>query len=68
MEEIYNNIQKDIKDLAEIAWQIAVSQKNAAAAANILNIITNYYKRTLTPEEIKFLQFYFNMKMEMMKA
>ena len=42
-------------------------KKNPIDAANFLNDITNYYDKILTEEEVNFLRFYFNMKMELMK-
>ena len=67
MNEIFSDIPDDIKKAAEAAWQIALS-KNPIEAAQFLSDITNYYRAlNRSPEEIKFLQFYFNMKMEMMK-
>ena len=67
MTEIFANIGDEVKDIAETAWNIALAQKNPLDAANFLNNVTNYYKNIYTDEEIEFLQFYFNMKLEMMK-
>ena len=67
MMEIYENISKVVRDLADTAWSLAMAQKNPVDAANFLNNVTNYYSNILTEEEVEFLQFYFNMKMEMMK-
>jgi len=36
-------------------------------AASFLNDVTNYYEKKLSEEDLDFLRFYFNMKMEMMK-
>ena len=66
--EIYNDISQTVKDTAEAAWRAALAQKNPVEASNFLNLITNYYKHIFTEEEIDFLRFYFNMKMEMMKS
>ena len=67
MIEIYENVSKVVRDLADTAWSLAMAQKNPVDAANFLNNVTNYYSNILTEEEVEFLQFYFNMKMEMMK-
>lgn len=67
MQEIFNNIRSEVKDTAETAWQLAVVQKDAIQAARFLNTVTEYYRNLYSEEEIEFLQFYFQMKMEMMK-
>ena len=67
MNEIYGNISDKVKEIADIAWRLTVIQKNPIDAAKFLDNVTNYYRNILTEEEIDFLQFYFNMKMEMMK-
>ena len=67
MTEIFQNIRDEVKEVADLAWRLAIAQKNPIDAANFLNNTTNYYRNIYTEEEIEFLQFYFNMKMEMMK-
>ena len=67
MQEIFENVSERTKEIAEIAWRLAVSQSNPIDAANFLNDVTNYYDKILTEEEVNFLRFYFNMKMELMK-
>lgn len=67
MQEIFDNISDNTKEIAEIAWRLAMTQKNPIDAANFLNSVTNYYDAIMSEEEIEFLRFYFNMKMEMMK-
>ena len=67
MQEIFKNISDETREIADIAWRLAISQKNPVQAADFLNNVTNYYSERFTEEEIEFLQFYFNMKMEMMK-
>ncbi len=67
MNEIYGNVSDKAKEIADIAWRLTVIQKNPVDAAKFLDNVTNYYRNILTEEEIDFLQFYFNMKMEMMK-
>lgn len=67
MQEIFENISDQTRQLAETAWTIAMAQDNPIKAANFLNTVTNYYDQLMNEEEIEFLRFYFNMKMEMMK-
>jgi len=67
MIEIYQNVSQDAKNLAEAAWNIVLTQKNPVDAAKFLNSITEYSRYFLNDEDVEFLQFYFNMKMEMMK-
>ncbi len=67
MQEIYKDIRDSVKQVADFAWNVAVAQPNPMDAANFLDNVTRYYKNFLTDEEVEFLQFYFNMKMEMMK-
>lgn len=68
MIEIYPNISKTVKDIAETAWNITLAQRDPMQAADFLNNVTEYYRNVLSDEEIEFLQFYFQMKMEMMKT
>ena len=65
MTEIFENISDDVKNKAEIIWQIAIAQPDALAAAEYLHGMTEYFKNKWTEEEVDFLRFYFNMKMEM---
>ena len=65
MTEIFTNISDNVKQLASTMWTIAAAQKNPLDAAKFLHNSTEYYRHLLTEEEIEFLQFYFNMKMEM---
>ena len=67
MQEIFDNIRTEVKEIADTAWNLAMMQKNPIQAANFLNNVTEYYKHIYTNEEIEFLQFYFHMKLEMMK-
>lgn len=67
MTELFNNVRDDVKTTAEYAWKIAMMQNNPATAADFLNNVTNFCKVYYTEEEIEFLQFYFNMQMEMIK-
>jgi hypothetical protein len=67
MQEIFENVSDKVKEIAEIAWRLAMAQHNPMGAAEFLDNVTNYYDKLLNEEEIEFLRFYFNMKMEMMK-
>ena len=67
MQEIFENISDNVKEIAETAWRLAMSQKNPVSAASFLNEVVGYYSNLLDEEEIEFLRFYFNMKMELMK-
>lgn len=67
MVEIFENISDDIKQKAEIMWKIAIAQSNPAEAAKLLNTFTEYYRTKWTEEEVDFLQFYFQIQMEMNK-
>lgn len=67
MTEIFEDISDEIKQLADSTWAITLAQENPIKAAEFLNSVTNYYTNILTEREMEFLQFYFQMKMEMMK-
>lgn len=67
MQEIFQNVSDRTKEIAEISWRLAVSQRNPIEAAEFLNTVTNYYDKILNEENIEFMRFYFNMKMEAMK-
>ena len=67
MLELFEHIRPEVKQVAEGAWNLTMAQNSPAKAAELLNTITEYYKLIWTEEEVGFLQFYFNMKMEMMK-
>ena len=67
MKELFENVRDEVKNTAKMAWGLAMAQKNPVDAADFLNNVTNYYKNLFTDEEIEFLQFYFNMQMEMIK-
>lgn len=67
MTEIFTNVSNEAKEIAELSWRVANIQKNPLEAANFLANVTSYYSNILTEEEVDFLRFYFNMKLEMMK-
>ena len=41
-----------------------MAQPNPIESAKFLDNVTNYYSHLYTEEEVEFLRFYFNMKME----
>lgn len=65
MIEIFRNIRSEVKEAAETAWKLAQTMPIPSKAAEFLNTVTNYYMNIWTIEEVEFLRFYFNMKMEM---
>ena len=65
MVEIFANISDDVKQKAEIMWKMALWQPNPFKAAELLNTLTEYYKKRWTEEEVDFLRFYFQTQMEM---
>ena len=67
MTELFSHIRQEVKDTAEGAWNLTITQNSPVEAAELLNTIVEYYKLIWTEEEVEFLQFYFRMKMEMMK-
>lgn len=67
MLELFEHIRPEVKEIAEGAWNLTMAQNDPKRAAELLNTIVEYYKIIWTQEEVEFLQFYFRMKMEMMK-
>lgn len=67
MIEIFKDISNETREIAEQAWNIVMAQESPINAAEFLNSVVEYYRNVLSEEDIEFLQFYFNMKMEMMK-
>lgn len=67
MEELYPNIRAEVKEVAQVAWNLALMQRETSKVAKFLHTVTEYYKQLFSQEEIEFLQFYFNMKLEMEK-
>lgn len=67
MTEIFKDIDLPVQNLATAIWDLAYAQKTPVASAEFLNNATEYYRNILTEEEIEFLQFYFNLQMEMIK-
>lgn len=67
MQEIFKGVRDEVKETASSAWRLATMQSDPIKAAEFLDNVTRYYSNSFSEEEIEFLQFYFNMKMEMMK-
>ena len=67
MQELFEDISKEVKEIADIAWRLAVSQPSAIGAAKFLDTVINYYDMILSEREMEFLRFYFNMKLEAQK-
>lgn len=67
MTELFTNISDEVKQVAEFTWQMAMAKNSLMETAELLDTVTNYYRIFGTPDEVEFLRFYFNMKMEMMK-
>ena len=64
MTEMFTNVRDDVKKIADLAWKVALAQNNPADAATFLDNVTNFYKHYYTEEEIEYLRFYFNVKMQ----
>ena len=67
MTEMFENISQDVKDVAEFSWNLATAKNSLPEILEVLDTVTSYYRTFGKPEEVEFLQFYFNMRMEMMK-
>ncbi len=67
MTELFNNIRQEVKNTAASVWKLTIAQNTPTEAAKLLNTIVEYYKLIWTQEEVEFLQFYFQMQMEMIK-
>ena len=67
MTEIFTNVRDEVKHVAEAAWILVKSKDDPSKAAELLHTVVEYARNVYTEEEVEFLQFYFNMQMEMMK-
>lgn len=67
MTEIFENISQEVRDLADFIWRVAAAQDNPLKAAEFLNNTTEYLRNLYSEEEMAFLQFYFDLQMEMIK-
>ena len=65
MTELYENVSDEVRQVAELSWKIAMTMKNPVESAKFLDNVTNFYAHRYTEEEIEFLRFYFNLRMEM---
>lgn len=68
MTELFGNIRQEVKDTAYSMWNIAVTQKNPIEAAKFINDTTNYYANIYSEEEMRFIRFYIQTQLEMMKG
>ena len=64
MTELFPDISQKVRDNAEIAWRLAQTFHNPISAAKFLN---DYTEAAPTDEEKDFLEFYFNLQLELMK-
>ena len=67
MTELFTDISDKVKQRAEFIWRMTLTYDNALEAAKFLNQMTEYHRKIYTDEEMDFLQFYFQMQMEMNK-
>lgn len=67
MIEVFNNIDPKVKETARIIWDLAIKQPDPVKASDFLNTAVHFYENLYTNEEMDFLQFYFQMQMEMNK-
>lgn len=67
MTEIFANISEDTREIAELFWNLSISKPTLQEKVSVLDNITRIYSIFGTQEEVEFLQFYFRMRMEMMK-
>ncbi len=64
MVELFNHINQNVKDTAAIIWDVASRISNPVKASEFLEHCTKYYSYLYTEEELQFLTFYINMKLE----
>jgi len=65
MIELYANVSDEVRNLAENIWNIAIANESPIEAAEFISTAIQYFEHQLTEEEIDFLRFYINMKLEM---
>ena len=63
MTEIFTDISEEAKRTAETAWDLA-QNLDPVQASNFINNVTLYFSNILNENEINFIRFYFNMKLE----
>ncbi len=64
MIEIFPNIPQEVRNSAAMMFDLASMQHNPLKMVQMLNEYTNTCENE---EEIEFLRFYFNLRMEQMK-
>lgn len=64
MIELFPNISEKVRTNAEVAWRLAQTFHNPLTVVKFLN---DYTTAAPTEEERDFLQFYFNLQMELLK-
>ena len=64
MTELFPDISEKVRSNAEIAWRLAQTFHNPVSVAKFLK---DYTEAALNDEEREFLQFYFNLQMELLK-
>lgn len=62
MQEIFNNISDEVKNVARTTWNIALTRPNPILAAEFLKSVTDEYSKIYSEEEMQFFDFYFNMQ------
>lgn len=67
MIEIFADISDNVKKTAEVIWNMAILKSTPLEAATYLNDMTEHYREIWTEEEVDFLRFYFQTRMEMIK-
>jgi hypothetical protein len=64
MTELFPDISEKVRSNAEIAWRLAQTFHNPISTVKFLS---DYTAAAPTDEEREFLQFYFNLQMELLK-
>ena len=62
MQEIFNNISDEVKNVARTTWNIALTQPNPILAAEFLKSAADEYSKIYSEEEMQFFDFYFNLQ------
>lgn len=65
MTELFADIRQEVRNTSEIIWNLASQITDPVTAANFLNNTIGYYSNLYTEEEMEFLQFALQTKMEM---
>ena len=67
MIELYSDINENVRNDAVRFWQTAINMPKPKDAAKFLNDSIKQYREMHTEAEVDFLDFYFQMQMEMVK-